>query len=72
MFKFISFGSIPFLIGGFLQVIFDIHGPFSLFSGFIVWFQRDGEYFTSAFNNTNYASTWLGLILPLSLQECYQ
>ena len=35
-------------------------------NGLIIWFQRDGQIFTSAFNNTNYASTWLSLILPLS------
>ena len=58
------FGSLPFLIGGFLQVIFNIYGPFSLFNGFILWFQREGKTFTSAFNNPNYAATWLSLILP--------
>ncbi len=58
------FGSLPFLIGGFLQVIFNVYGPFNLFNGFILWFQREGKTFTSAFNNPNYAATWLSLILP--------
>ena len=58
------FGSLPFLIGGFLQVIFNIYGPYTFFNGFILWFQREGKTFTSVFNNPNYAATWLSLILP--------
>ena len=60
-------GTIPFLLGGILQVGFNVYGPLSLFDGFFIWFQREGEVFTSAFNNANYASIWLSLILPF----CY-
>ena len=62
----VFFGSIPFLFGGILHVFFNIHGPYSLFNGAILWFQREGNTFTSAFNNPNYASMWMSMILPFS------
>ena len=33
-------GSVPLIISGFLQVFFNIHGPFKIFNGLIIWFQE--------------------------------
>ena len=34
-------GSVPLIISGFLQVFLDIYGPFKIFKGLIIWFQRE-------------------------------
>ena len=61
-------GSVPLIISGFLQVFFDIHGPFKIFNGLIIWFQREGEPgLTGLFNNRNYASSWLTILWPICL-----
>ena len=61
-------GSIPLIISGFLQVFFDIHGPFNIFNGLIIWFQREGEPgLTGLFNNRNYASLWFTILWPICL-----
>ena len=61
-------GSVPLIISGFLQVFFDIHGPFNIFNGLIIWFQRDGEPgLTGLFNNRNYASLWFTILWPICL-----
>ena len=61
-------GSVPLLISGYLQVFFDIHGPFKIFNGLIIWFQREGEPgLTGLFNNRNYASLWFTILWPICL-----
>ena len=61
-------GSVPLIISGFLQVFFDIHGPFKIFNGLIIWFQREGEPgLTGLFNNRNYASLWFTILWPICL-----
>ena len=61
-------GSVPLIISGFLQVFFDIHGPFKIFNGLIIWFQREGEPgLTGLFNNRNYASLWFIILWPICL-----
>ncbi len=61
-------GSFPLIISGFLQVFFDIHGPFKIFNGLIIWFQRDNEPgLTGLFNNRNYASSWFSILWPICL-----
>ena len=61
-------GSVPLIISGFLQVFFDIHGPFNIFNGLIIWFQREGEPgLTGLFNNRNYASLWFTILWPICL-----
>ena len=61
-------GSVPLIISGFLQVFFDIHGPFTIFNGTIIWFQREGEPgLTGLFNNRNYASLWFTILWPICL-----
>ena len=61
-------GSFPLIISGTLQVFFDIHGPFNIFNGLIIWFQREGEPgLTGLFNNRNYASLWFTILWPICL-----
>ena len=61
-------GSVPLIISGFLQVFFNIHGPFKIFNGLIIWFQREGEPgLTGLFNNRNYASLWFTILWPICL-----
>ena len=61
-------GSVPLIISGFLQVFFDIYGPFRILNGLIIWFQREGEPgLTGLFNNRNYASLWFTILWPICL-----
>ena len=61
-------GSVPLIISGFLQVFFDIHGPFKIFNGLIIWFQRENRAgLTGLFNNRNYASSWFTILWPICL-----
>ena len=63
-------GSVPVLISGFLQYFLKIYGPFQIFDGLIIWFQRPIHHdtgLTALFNNQNYAGAWFCIIWPLSL-----
>tara|TARA_Y200000002_G_scaffold382817_1_gene401471 strand:+ start:3179 stop:4510 length:1332 start_codon:yes stop_codon:yes gene_type:complete len=61
-------GSVPLIISGFLQVFLDIYGPFKIFNGLIIWFQRGGEPgLTGLFNNRNYAGLWFSILWPICL-----
>jgi len=61
-------GSVPLIISGFLQVFFDIHGPFKILNGIIIWFQRENRAgLTGLFNNRNYASSWFTMLWPICL-----
>ena len=62
-------GSIPLIASIFGQYWFKWNGPFYLLNGLIVWFQRPitGDFGASGlFNNQNYTSVWLLMLLPLS------
>ncbi len=63
-------GSLPILISGFAQYFFKVYGPFTIFNGLIIWFQRPLQTDTgmsAVFNNQNYAGAWFCIIWPLSL-----
>jgi len=61
-------GSVPLIISGFLQVFFEIYGPFKFLNGIVIWFQREGEPgLTGLFNNRNYASLWFTILWPICL-----
>ncbi len=63
-------GSLPILFSGFAQYFFKIYGPFDIFNGLIIWFQRPLQSdtgLTAVFNNQNYAGAWFSIIWPLSL-----
>ena len=66
--RFIKEAKMKEIISGFLKVFFDIHGPFKIFNGLIIWFQREGEPgLTGLFNNRNYASLWFTILWPICL-----
>jgi len=70
--KFFVTGSIPVLISGFGQYFFKWHGPFELFDGLIIWFQKPNSYLAGLFSNQNYTGCWLNIILPFSVAIFYQ
>ena len=68
--KLLVIGTIPVIFSGFSQYFFDINGPFQIFNGLIIWYQRplsitDG--LTGPFNNANYAGSWLAIVWPFSI-----
>ena len=69
--KLLIFGSIPVIISGILQLL-NINGPFQLFYGMVVWFQKpisDIGSLAGLFNNQNYAGLWMSLVWPFCLAE---
>ncbi len=69
--KLLIYGSIPVIFSGILQ-IFNINGPFELFDGLIVWFQKplkEVGSLSGLFNNQNYAGLWMALVWPFCLSE---
>ena len=63
-------GTLPVLVTGLGQSFFNWHGPFEVFNGLIVWYQRPIEGITGLtglFNNPNYAGSWLNVIWPFCL-----
>ncbi|WP_219071739.1 O-antigen ligase family protein [Prochlorococcus marinus] len=66
-------GSIPILISGFGQYLFNWYGPLEFLNGLIIWYQRDNTSgMTSFFNNPNYAACSLACILPLFYATFYR
>ena len=74
----ICYGSIPLLASGIGQYYFNWTGPFQVFNGLIIWYQRpilgeagilangiDG--LTGVFNNANTAGDWLLIVLPMQI-----
>ena len=66
---FLISGTFPVLISGFGQYFFNWTGPFEIFNGLIVWYQRPmGNHgLTGPFNNQNYAGAWFSLVWPFSI-----
>lgn len=63
-------GSFPVIFTGFGQYFFNWTGPFELFNGLIVWYQKPLELtrsLTGMFSNQNYAGCWLNFIWPFCL-----
>ena len=56
------------IIDGFTQYFLKWYGPFEIFNGLIIWFQREPAYssVTGLFNNPNYAGLWLTAMWPFS------
>ena len=64
-------GSIPVIFSGILQLL-NINGPFELFYGLIIWFQKplnEVGSLSGLFNNQNYAGLWMVLVWPFCLSE---
>ena len=65
-------GSIPILISGFGQFLFNWYGPLEFLNGLIIWYQRaNTSGMTSFFNNPNYAACALSTVLPLFYGTLY-
>ena len=62
---YLIFGTIPILISGFGQYLFNWYGPLEFLNGLIIWYQRENTIgMTSIFNNQNYASCVLATVFP--------
>ena len=69
--KLLISGSIPVIFSGILQLL-NINGPFEIFYGLVVWFQKpidDIGSIAGLFNNPNYAGLWMVLVWPFCLSE---
>tara|TARA_Y100000589_G_C27199303_1_gene648706 strand:- start:18967 stop:20301 length:1335 start_codon:yes stop_codon:yes gene_type:complete len=69
--KLLIIGSIPVIFSGILQLL-NINGPFELFNGLVIWFQKplsDVGSISGLFNNQNYAGLWMVMIWPFCLSE---
>ncbi len=61
-------GSVPIILCGFGQYFFNWNGPFEIFNGLIIWYQRSSNNgLTSIFNNKNFAGTWFNFIWPFCI-----
>ncbi len=61
-------GAVPLIVSGFMQVFLNIHGPFKVLNGLIIWFQRENRAgLTGLFNNRNYAASWFAMLWPICL-----
>ena len=67
--KLLIIGSIPVIFSGILQLL-NINGPFQIFYGLVVWFQKplsDIGSVSGLFNNQNYAGLWMVMVWPFCL-----
>ena len=68
--KYFIAGTIPVILSCLFQLNFNIHGPFEIFNGLIVWFHKpleDTGGVAGLFSNRNYAGFWLAVSFPFSL-----
>ena len=68
--KYLFSGTVPVLASCLFQLFFDLHGPFQIFNGLIIWFQKPIEEtggVSGLFSNRNYAGIWLSINLPFGL-----
>ena len=67
-------GTIPVIISGLGQYFFNWIGPFTIFNGLIIWYQRpinEISGLTGLFNHANYAGAWLTIIFPLCIAQIF-
>jgi len=68
--KYLLSGTVPVLASCLFQLFFDFHGPFQIFNGLIIWFQKpleDTGGVSGLFSNRNYAGIWLSVNLPFGI-----
>lgn len=74
--KALILGTVPVIFSCFSQYLLNWHGPYELFNGLIIWYQRPRtelyQPITGLFNNPNYAGAWLAMIWPLLLNYLSQ
>ena len=67
-------GTIPVIVSGLGQYFFNWNGPFTIFNGLIIWYQRpinEISGLTGLFNHANYAGAWLTIIFPLCIAQIF-
>ncbi len=67
---FLIAGTFPVLITGFGQYYFNWFGPFEIFNGLIIWYQRpivNPGGLSGLFSNQNYAGSWLNIVWPFCI-----
>ena len=73
--KSLILGTVPVIFSCFSQYFFKWHGPYQLFNGLIIWYQRprtELEGITGLFNNPNYSGAWLAMIWPFLITYLIQ
>jgi O-antigen ligase len=68
--KYFFSGTVPVIASCLSQLFFDLDGPFQIFNGLIIWFQKpleDTGGVSGLFSNRNYAGIWLSTNLPFGL-----
>tara|TARA_B100000212_G_scaffold342216_1_gene328253 strand:+ start:1596 stop:2909 length:1314 start_codon:yes stop_codon:yes gene_type:complete len=74
--KTLILGTVPVIFSCFTQYFLKWYGPYELFNGFIIWYQRSRENLnqpvTGLFNNPNYTGAWLAMTWPFLLSYLYQ
>ncbi len=64
-------GTIPVLLSCVGQFFLKWYGPYDIFEGLIIWFQRplteSNQNLTGLFSNPNYAGVWLTMMWPISI-----
>ncbi len=74
--KTLILGTVPVLFSCFTQYFLEWYGPYELFNGFIIWYQRSrtdlSTPVTGLFNNPNYTGAWLAMIWPFLLSYLSQ
>ena len=72
--KIIIAGSIPVLFSCFTHHFLDWNGPYSIFNGLIIWYQKPilpNHGVSGLFNNPNYTGSWLNLVWPFLLASFF-
>ena len=74
--KTLILGTLPVIFSCFSQYFLKWYGPYELFNGFIIWYQRSRENLnqpvTGLFNNPNYAGAWMAMTWPFLLSYLSQ
>jgi len=74
--KTLILGTVPVIFSCFSQYFLGWYGPYKLFNGLIVWYQRSrinlNEPITGLFNNPNYAGAWLAMTWPFLLTYLFE
>ena len=68
--KYLFSGTVPVIASCLFQLFFDLNGPFQIFNGLIIWFQKpieDTGGVSGLFSNRNYAGIWLSINFPFGL-----
>jgi hypothetical protein len=67
--KFIVSGTIPVFISCGMQHWFNLYGPWKIFGGLIIWYNKSpdiiGNQISGLFSNANYTGFWLSATFPL-------